>query len=209
MCGEHRFRLARRPRPTGSSPHVRGTPCGSEPFERHPRDHPRMCGEHQRRASAVNLRLGSSPHVRGTRQVSVQCQQVNGIIPACAGNTCACMPPCSPTGDHPRMCGEHFASGFRAGFGGGSSPHVRGTPTIARHGSATAGIIPACAGNTLRLMARPYFWRDHPRMCGEHSFLPYLHLTSQGSSPHVRGTLVRGLRVRELRGIIPACAGNT
>ena len=50
----------------------------------------------------------------------------------------------------------------------GSSPHARGA-LHPRHVLAVAGgIIPACAGNTVR---RDHSWRagwDHPRMRGEH-----------------------------------------
>ena len=71
------------------------------------------------------------------------------------------------------------------------------------------GIIPACAGSTAPhgRTARPK--RDHPRMCGEHSFNIHQFAGEQGSSPHVRGALLQRQRHRIRAGIIPACAGST
>ena len=46
-------------------------------------------------------------------------------------------------------------------------------------------------------------------MCGEHLFSRPFVMFNRGSSPHVRGALVKlRLRNRNL-GIIPACAGST
>ena len=50
--------------------------------------------------------------------------------------------------DHPRMRGEHLYGAKLNGVVLGSSPHARGTLFKHRPGAATAGIIPACAGNT-------------------------------------------------------------
>ena len=72
------------------------------------------------------------------------------------------------SGDHPRMCGEHFVAKVFDSCWLGSSPHVRGAREVGRIGVRLAGIIPACAGSTSAAsLSRPLF-RDHPRMCGEH-----------------------------------------
>ena len=131
------------------------------------------------------------------------------IIPACAGNTSTpCVPP-PHRRDHPRMRGEHRNSVFASASVLGSSPHARGTlfsVTICR---IFAGIIPACAGNTSRIVRSLLGIWDHPRMRGEHMFDEVSGDRYEGSSPHARGTRLivpmRGLA----RGIIPACAGNT
>ena len=72
-------------------------------------------------------------------------------------------------------------------------------------------IIPACAGNTEaavddEIVSRDHprvcgehaehdpivsAVRDHPRVCGEHDKLGKSQTVQQGSSPRVRGTLVR------------------
>ena len=127
------------------------------------------------------------------------------------------------------MCGEHFdewiddmsATGSSPHVRGapcclvrttpswGSSPHVRGAPVV--HGllDGLGGIIPACAGSTLKVSGRLRFAWDYPRMCGEHIVANRNCGSVQGSSPHVRGApRVEGLEP-EKSGIIPACAGST
>ena len=91
----------------------------------------------------------------------------------------------------------------------GSSPHVRGTPNGEPVDYEAAGIIPACAGNTSLKSGLQWFPWDHPRMCGEHITYKLTGASSQGSSPHVRGTLPVYIPIGLLGGIIPACAGNT
>ena len=52
-------------------------------------------------------------------------------------------------------------------------------------------------------------FRDHPRMCGEHLDAGSEQKPCPGSSPHVRGALLRLLIAATIGGIIPACAGST
>ncbi len=107
------------------------------------------------------------------------------------------------------MRGEHLIRPSRKSTRRGSSPHARGTLPAwitAEHG---IGIIPACAGNTSSLSGGIAVMRDHPRMRGEHITYALEGATSQGSSPHARGTLGVGCCGLWLLGIIPACAGNT
>ena len=51
--------------------------------------------------------------------------------------------------------------------------------------------------------------RDHPRICGEHTLSGMGPAFETGSSPHMRGTLVRKPTRDTERRIIPAYAGNT
>ena len=107
VCGEHHGALWVSRLCRGSSPRVRGTRL-LEPF-RFPspgiipacagntgvygenlfanRDHPRVCGEHLAVSSIDCLLRGSSPRVRGTHKADVPYRIIQGIIPACAGNT--------------------------------------------------------------------------------------------------------------------------
>ena len=73
----------------------------------------------------------------------------------------------------------------------GSSPRLRGTPPRVRQDRDTVGIIPALAGNTGT--GAPAHWtpRDHPRACGEHVAQRADAVTKMGSSPRLRGTLMR------------------
>ena len=127
MCGEHDSFPSDDFIEAGSSPHVRGAPlrwrrgsfrCGIIPacagstptamaVHRLVRDHPRMCGEHDIKRWDSRRNVGSSPHVRGALLSPPLPQSHGGIIPACAGSTCACTRPRRDARDHPRMCGEH------------------------------------------------------------------------------------------------------
>ena len=107
------------------------------------------------------------------------------------------------------MCGEHSTSNDFSRTPAGSSPRVRGTRgglPARRHGHR---IIPACAGNTSKAGPGAISTRDHPRVCGEHAFLPLRYEYREGSSPRVRGTRKHTCATCRTSGIIPACAGNT
>ena len=188
MRGEHTrgFSLPKISR--GSSPHARGTLAGIGHLRPQPgiipacagnteqtdaakviwRDHPRMRGEHCVMSWLVLLSMGSSPHARGTLDVECGGKSLDGIIPACAGNTGQPTAVHHGRRDHPRMRGEHLGTQYASQSNRGSSPHARGTlrPRSARSGSS--GIIPACAGNTSWRHSSCRRFRDHPRMRGEH-----------------------------------------
>ncbi|KFI48488.1 hypothetical protein BBOU_0617 [Bifidobacterium boum] len=172
----------------GSSPHARGTLCR---FAKCPIlrgiipacagntlsnradviviwDHPRMRGEHMSCSDTMMPILGSSPHARGTPVACWLVVAAEGIIPACAGNTIIQRQSDLQVRDHPRMRGEHrpvLRSHRRVT---GSSPHARGTLQSCSLQCSSMGIIPACAGNTLRSVGSRVLSRDHPRMRGEH-----------------------------------------
>ncbi len=117
---------------------------------------------------------------------------------------CICL-----TWDHPRVCGEHVPPDDEPPPPPGSSPRVRGTPLMEPVSAHVSGIIPACAGNTTRGPAASSPARDHPRVCGEHVEPGDDASPLKGSSPRVRGTLRQFRDPIDVRGIIPACAGNT
>ena len=120
------------------------------------RDHPRVCGEHAWVFSAPSMALGSSPRVRGTPYKKLLCYPYSGIIPACAGNTCLVLEQCAQVWDQPRVCGEHSHPPNPNRHVQGSSPRVRGTQDAGRRGQGRDGIIPACAGNTLKNPSSKY-----------------------------------------------------
>ena len=192
----------------GSSPRVRGTPVqyGDEGFSfgiipacagntrserrttRAARDHPRVCGEHCLIVLTILIGWGSSPRVRGTLTVATSTPLLQGIIPACAGNTIDLGRGWVDVGDHPRVCGEHPSSIAFSVCGMGSSPRVRGTRNVQKLAMHDVGIIPACAGNTVNVIIQAQTTGDHPRVCGEH-VVDYLAVFIKlGSSPRVRGT---------------------
>ena len=213
MCGEHQNASRLSHGPLGSSPHVRGAlrpsatiglGCGIIPacagstlfchrFFGRFRDHPRMCGEHLPESAICGHSRGSSPHVRGAHVRTLIVPACGGIIPACTGSTTTSSRTRTGRWDHPRMCGEHFDEWIDDMSATGSSPHVRGAPVV--HGllDGLGGIIPACAGSTLKVSGRLRFAWDYPRMCGEHIVANRNCGSVQGSSPHVRGARSRSV----------------
>ena len=170
MCGEHISVSGFAPAVMGSSPHVRGAPpmrghrppvrgiipaCAGSTQARcahsaPARDHPRMCGEHAWSMICLYGSPGSSPHVRGALERVAYDDTTAGIIPACAGSTRGIERLRDGAGDHPRMCGEHWRMDATSLCRQGSSPHVRGAHLVCFVDDVPPGIIPACAGSTLR-----------------------------------------------------------
>ena len=147
--------------------------------------------------------------MRGTLPDACVQRAYVGIIPAYAGNTFVVASAADSAGDHPRVCGEHANSTEADAKGLGSSPRMRGTPTIFNSRSDRTGIIPAYAGNTDWTVYDPVRHGDHPRVCGEHSHELEHVVALQGSSPRMRGTHSYWLQWPYCPGIIPAYAGNT
>ena len=147
--------------------------------------------------------------MRGTHSPPVLRDPPRGIIPAYAGNTRASKLLIKADRDHPRVCGEHIDSLFSESKYAGSSPRMRGTPVCVSDYNVRAGIIPAYAGNTFCRRIRVSGMRDHPRVCGEHTYKPRYDRGREGSSPRMRGTPAGMARIFNLAGIIPAYAGNT
>ena len=91
----------------------------------------------------------------------------------------------------------------------GSSPRVRSR----RHGENTAavpaGIISACAEQTLSHDRRRCRRWDHLRVCGADYMLRYGYFVQRGSSPRVRSRRQLYSRHGRCRGIISACAEQT
>ena len=91
----------------------------------------------------------------------------------------------------------------------GSSPRMRGSRRADCGNHQARGIIPAHAGLTHIFVSSHFILRDHPRACGAHLMAPRLSMRRLGSSPRMRGSHERSLRLRGLRRIIPAHAGLT
>ena len=173
------------------------------------RDHPRVCGEHLPPVACTLAKSGSSPRMRGAPHEPSTCTADAGIIPAYAGSTVFHQPGRQKSGDHPRVCGEHSFSSARAAKIGGSSPRMRGALRLQTPVTLIIGIIPAYAGST---GGRHFgFWRrrDHPRVCGEHIMTALITRSQTGSSPRMRGALLRDGGRDDRAGIIPAYAGST
>jgi len=106
------------------------------------------------------------------------------------------------------VCGEHHTSANRVVTTRGSSPRVRGTCYRREPAVHPVRFIPACAGNIRSARSAGTPTAVHPRVCGEHCALVHRLALIVGSSPRVRGTFERAVRVRPGQRFIPACAGN-
>ena len=152
---------------------------------------------------------GSSPRMRGTPTAPVSTEASKRIIPADAGNTRTGRRDPAASPDHPRGCGEHPARSPMDSLPLGSSPRMRGTPSVSTRLQNSPGIIPADAGNTRHRVCGVSDLQDHPRGCGEHASGHPNCLCVTGSSPRMRGTLPRERGWFPPARIIPADAGNT
>ena len=110
---------------------------------------------------------------------------------------------------HPRVCGELRPPDGIAAHPDGSSPRVRGTLALRLFVAAQRRFIPACAGNSVAVVANVVRRAVHPRVCGELIATPDALRQRTGSSPRVRGTRHVLGRVYAGSRFIPACAGNS
>ena len=85
--GEHRLRGRGRDPRQGIIPAYAGSTGPESSTSTPATDHPRIRGEHPLPLRALQRHLGSSPHTRGARDLGVDDDQVDGIIPAYAGST--------------------------------------------------------------------------------------------------------------------------
>ena len=170
--------------------------------------HPRTCGEHMLSAASRSTTSGSSPHVRGTFHASRYVAQSHRFIPARAGNMQLKSDVNGRLTVHPRTCGEHRSRVTSSSVVIGSSPHVRGTSSIAFALSAQVRFIPARAGNIVCARLPVRHTTVHPRTCGEHRSRVTVSSVVIGSSPHVRGTSPCSYCGEFLMRFIPARAGN-
>ena len=147
--------------------------------------------------------------MRGSPRSEVGYGGADGIIPAGAGLTVSREADHLCRWDHPRGCGAHAATILIATMYQGSSPRVRGSPCCHSPDGRNMGIIPAGAGLTVSREADHLCRWDHPRGCGAHVKGNDTSTSVKGSSPRVRGSLVRPQTGLKLYRIIPAGAGLT
>ena len=91
----------------------------------------------------------------------------------------------------------------------GSPPLARGIPVHVLLLFVSAGITPACAGNTDKRYNSTFQSEDHPRLRGEYRCEVIILLIQTGSPPLARGIHSGYYPVNTGFRITPACAGNT
>ena len=75
-----------------------------------PRNHPRVCGEKTEYRALVTAHQGSPPRMRGKVFIGQVCIAPKGITPAYAGKRFTLYLRLRVHWDHPRVCGEKFAT---------------------------------------------------------------------------------------------------
>ena len=150
-------------------------------------DHPRVCGEKSGSCFFLSIVLGSPPRMRGKVAALYLGDGEDGITPAYAGKRIEERISYRRTRDHPRVCGEKEACKLSGGVTLGSPPRMRGKAVFS--GSLCAGlrITPAYAGKRGFCNYDCYYFRDHPRVCGEKTVAIYYHTRVLGSPPRMRG----------------------
>ena len=172
-------------------------------------DHPRACGAN---ATAVDNCVpgdGSSPRMRGKRPSRYDIRGCRRIIPAHAGQTAYRSQGPSRRSDHPRACGANRVRWRARGPRAGSSPRMRGKLGPPPPEPPENRIIPAHAGQTAFYNGLTISKPDHPRACGANSSVISMETTVSGSSPRMRGKLMRLTYEARRNRIIPAHAGQT
>ncbi|CAB1368088.1 conserved protein of unknown function [Denitratisoma oestradiolicum] len=168
-CGEHA------PIPTFHFTSARFIPAhagntfSTSPFSAFRPVHPRACGEHTLMGAGALAVIGSSPRMRGTPANVRPGHHCGRFIPAHAGNTGGTIDVFLYFAVHPRACGEHDIGTSRPANEDGSSPRMRGTPSLLAPQPLAGRFIPAHAGNTPGGVDGGHVDAVHPRACGEHS----------------------------------------
>ena len=207
------WRGARRRRPSpsppvGLSPRVRGsrpsgrsarTPAGSIPA---------CAGGAVPTLILQHNGSGLSPRVRGSRAVAIAAGLSVRSIPACAGEPCRPCPSRSASRVYPRVCGGADEKGGSTLPDWGLSPRVRGSRRSSLGRDASAGSIPACAGEPLRLRPLRPCIGVYPRVCGGAFTMILVCYIPLGLSPRVRGSRPPRESGLTVPGSIPACAGE-
>ena len=173
------------------------------------RAHPRACGENPARCRGGSRTEGSSPRVRGKRPGWPSQPGHFRLIPARAGKTWVTAWPTPSPRAHPRVCGENYGVEIELFDGYGSSPRVRGKPRDVDRAPQPPRLILACAGKTRFPLDDAPLRPAHPRVCGENAGAGDALPHRGGSSPRVRGKLLRHRQERARVRLIPACAGKT
>ena len=147
--------------------------------------------------------------MRGKRFPPRRNRTMPGLIPAHAGKTTPRRKTPPALTAHPRACGENRLTLLYASGGSGSSPRMRGKPSLSHTEGGIPGLIPAHAGKTTTADAQYSMPKAHPRACGENLKCERAARNNGGSSPRMRGKPLVDL-VRAARpGLIPAHAGKT
>ena len=133
-------------------PACAGNSCLNRININQPPVHPRLRGELAKRLRIRTPQPGSSPLARGTRTQTLRCNPGGRFIPACAGNSDVCKALSIQNAVHPRLRGELITTNGNRFGPRGSSPLARGTRQVECSEKVSKRFIPACAGNSLKMV---------------------------------------------------------
>ncbi len=154
------------------------------------------------------LLYGSSPCLRGTPTNRLLITTHRRFIPVLTGNARWKLRRHSSNAVHPRAYGERDQLlCYRLAISG-SSPCLRGTPLRQRTRFHQARFIPVLTGNAREKKERISALSVHPRAYGERHYQFGVVISSRGSSPCLRGTLVIVKAVVAFTRFIPVLTGN-
>ena len=152
--------------------------------------------------------LGLSPRVRGKHRAGRGIPHRRRSIPACAGEAIGIGGATDGNKVYPRVCGGSPPPATPEELAEGLSPRVRGKPASVCVPCNNPRSIPACAGEAGTGMARRWWRRVYPRVCGGSTGRTKRPALATGLSPRVRGKPPPGQCAGRLRRSIPACAGE-
>ena len=171
--------------------------------------HPRSRGENEVDSLLGVQPYGSSPLTRGKLRSAATARMSAGLIPAHAGKTRGTGHYRPAPAAHPRSRGENCAPGDWVCQRSGSSPLTRGKPVRAEAIAGDAGLIPAHAGKTPRVLSQSSGRGAHPRSRGENKGEFKFRDEFEGSSPLTRGKPSFVMHISSISRLIPAHAGKT
>ena len=135
-------------------------------------------------------------------------REIEGSIPACAGEPKSSTFRTTTWRVYPRVCGGTRFIGVQRCMWSGLSPRVRGNLRRAPFWIFRPGSIPACAGEPHGRHRGPARDGVYPRVCGGTPTDTISNPIWTGLSPRVRGNRGLGAVGPTLPGSIPACAGE-
>ena len=192
----------------GSIPARAGEPRSQHAWRSRMRVYPRACGGTKPAVSNSRIPEGLSPRVRGNRPTLGSWPPSTGSIPARAGEPNYVDANNAPFRVYPRACGGTTWWLERVLPEQGLSPRVRGNHIDVRALLLDPGSIPARAGEPINTAAISTICGVYPRACGGTIVKHEGGVAVRGLSPRVRGNRRDTLHRRELRGSIPARAGE-
>ena len=208
-CGENATSDAYLAPDGGSSPRMRGKLDDARPCLRRGGLIPAHAGKTIVRHADPPFSPGSSPRMRGKLIREKLELALARLIPAHAGKTIPRRARRPSRTAHPRACGENSRFSAYPTNPAGSSPRMRGKPSLGRSLRRRSRLIPAHAGKTVKEALHDSDSRAHPRACGENCASLRLPCRPGGSSPRMRGKHHRTVLPAPTCGLIPAHAGKT